>query len=161
MSWHDIVEYNDGVLILKNNMRGGKKAGCEYGCKSDSIGYKVAMRDGKLYLVHRIIWEMFNGKIPEGMEIDHINGVRDDNRIENLRCVTKQENALNKRMTKRNNSGVTGVCWDSRLNKWLVQISRKGYEKHSSHHDSFDEAVSKRKLLEIEYGFHKNHGNQH
>lgn len=46
-------------------------------------------------LVHRIIWETFNGEIPEGYEIDHINTVRNDNRIENLRLATHKENSNN------------------------------------------------------------------
>lgn len=46
-------------------------------------------------LVHRLVWETFNGEIPQGYEIDHINGVRDDNRLENLRCVTHAENINN------------------------------------------------------------------
>lgn len=45
---------------------------------------------------HRLIWETFNGEIPEGYEIDHINTVRDDNRLDNLRCVTSKENSNNK-----------------------------------------------------------------
>ena len=45
--------------------------------------------------VHRVIWETFVGEIPEGYEIDHINTIRDDNRLENLRCVTPKENMSN------------------------------------------------------------------
>ena len=46
-------------------------------------------------LVHRLIWETFNGEIPEGYEIDHINTIRNDNRLENLRLVTHKENSNN------------------------------------------------------------------
>ena len=54
-------------------------------------------KDGKAktYKVHRLVWEAFNGDIPEGMEIDHINAVRTDNRFENLRIATHQENLNN------------------------------------------------------------------
>ena len=54
-------------------------------------------KDGikETYKVHRLVWEAFNGEIPEGMEIDHINTIRDDNRLENLRCVTPKENRNN------------------------------------------------------------------
>jgi hypothetical protein len=44
---------------------------------------------------HRYIWEIHNGPIPKGMEIDHINRDKEDNRIENLRCVTRKENQNN------------------------------------------------------------------
>ena len=46
----------------------------------------------KSICAHRFIWECVNGDIPDGYEIDHINSVRDDNRIENIRCVTSAEN---------------------------------------------------------------------
>jgi hypothetical protein len=55
-------------------------------------GY-IHLRVGKTFkLAHRLIWEHVNGPIPKGMSIDHINGVRSDNRIVNLRLVTHQEN---------------------------------------------------------------------
>lgn len=44
---------------------------------------------------HRLVYRTFVGEIPRGMVIDHINGIRDDNRLENLRCVTQSENAFN------------------------------------------------------------------
>ena len=49
---------------------------------------------------HRFIWEMFNGAIPEGMHIDHINGNRQDNRIENLQCITQDKNNKRKSHAK-------------------------------------------------------------
>lgn len=54
-------------------------------------------RDGKrkMFSVHRIVWEAFNGEIPNDLQIDHINGVRDDNRLVNLRVVTPKENVNN------------------------------------------------------------------
>ena len=57
---------------------------------------KIELRDNnkkrKYFRVHRLVYEAFNGEIPEGYEIDHINGFRDDNRLENLRMLTKLEN---------------------------------------------------------------------
>lgn len=54
-------------------------------------------RDGnsKTFSVHRLVWEAFNGTIPDGMQIDHVNGVRDDNSLANLRVVTPKENVHN------------------------------------------------------------------
>src|SRR5699024_11445694 len=72
------------------------------------------------------IWEMHHGKIPEGMEIDHINGIRDDNRIDNLRLVTSRTNDTNRAKSKANTSGVVGVCWDKRKGLWLVRIYEIG-----------------------------------
>ena len=58
-------------------------------------GYDYVSIDRKTKLLHRVVWEVFNGEIPEGMEIDHINTDRTDNRIENLRLVTSKENKNN------------------------------------------------------------------
>ena len=65
-----------------------------------SKGYKqiFTFKDGKhkAYMVHRLIWETFMGPIPDGLEIDHINRNRTDNRLENLRVVTHKENIWNR-----------------------------------------------------------------
>lgn len=58
-------------------------------------GYEYVVIDGGAKLAHRVLWEVFNGEIPAGMEIDHINTIKTDNRIENLRLVTSSENKRN------------------------------------------------------------------
>lgn len=57
-------------------------------------GYKI-IHIGKTRLAHRLVWEVFNGEIPKGMEIDHINTIRGDNRLSNLRIVSSKENKAN------------------------------------------------------------------
>lgn len=64
---------------------------------------------GRLQQCHRLVYELVVGEIPEGMIIDHINGNRSDNRVENLRVVTFKTNARNRKMSNKNVSGVTGV----------------------------------------------------
>lgn len=69
------------------------------------FGNKVGFANGHGYIyvqvgksripAHRFIWEAFNGEIPNGMEIDHINTIRTDNHLENLRLVTSSENKRN------------------------------------------------------------------
>ena len=63
--------------------------------KSSVNGYEYVSIDGKSKIAHRLIWQVFNGEIPEGMEIDHINTDRLDNRLDNLRLVTPSENKRN------------------------------------------------------------------
>jgi hypothetical protein len=75
-----------------------------------SIGYFTTYCLGKQRYVHRIIWEMFNGPIPDKYEIDHIDGVRSNNSISNLRCISRTKNLRNAKMRSTNTSGVTGVC---------------------------------------------------
>lgn len=58
-------------------------------------GYLRANINKKTYSIHILVWNTFVGEIPPGMVLDHINGIRDDNRLENLRCVTQSENMHN------------------------------------------------------------------
>lgn len=92
--------------------------------------------------------------IPEGMEIDHINGVRDDNRIDNLRLVTKKENLKNKGMYKSNSSGFTGVSYDKSQDVWVSKISGKLIGKYKSIVD----AVESRIVSEVSMKYHINNG---
>lgn len=71
------------------------KFGNNVGHKQGDSGYVYVLVGGKNVLKHRFIWEAFNGEIPEGMEIDHINTLRDDNRLDNLRLRTHKENCNN------------------------------------------------------------------
>ena len=77
--------------------------------------------DGREYRGHRIIWEMHNGEIQEGYLVDHINGDRKDNRIENLRVCTRQQNNLNSASKGAKFKGVTRVG-----NSYRAKINYKG-----------------------------------
>ena len=76
--------------------------------------------------VHQIVYEAFNGPIPQGMDIDHINGVRDDNRLENLRAVPRKINALNRHAANANNKArIRGVYFHKRSGRWVFCVNRK------------------------------------
>lgn len=83
------------------------KRGKEIGKASNKGGYStVSMKHRdtnivKQYYVHRLIWETFNGNIPEGYEIDHINTNRSDNRLENLRIANHKENCNNSKSIEK------------------------------------------------------------
>jgi hypothetical protein len=104
-----------GVLIRNSN--GNSMDGL------DAYGYVQVWHKGKMYKAHRLIWAMLHGEFPDG-QIDHINGVRHDNRTDNLRVVTQLQNAQNKpKQFKTNTSGFKGVCWNKRSKKWQSSIS--------------------------------------
>ncbi|EGA3601822.1 host cell division inhibitor Icd-like protein [Salmonella enterica] len=121
-------------------------------------GYIDVSIDGRLYKAHRIIWVMHFGSIPVGMQIDHINHVKHDNRIENLRLVKPATNQKNRPLYKNNSSGVNGVYWNKINKKWDVYIGHGGKLKRIGSFSCKEKAVSARALADREAGFHSNHG---
>lgn len=109
-----------------------------------SRGY-VALRFGKIkYLAHRIIWKWYYGEDPKFL-IDHINGIKDDNRICNLREATILENNRNMtRVNSKNTSGHIGVHYDKKIDKWVVKIRVAGERKHIGAYLTKEEAVKAR-----------------
>ena len=81
----------------------------------------------KPHKVHRLIFLLEYGYLPK--EIDHINGDRQDNRIENLREVTRSQNQFNKTMCKNNTSGTRGVSWHQKSGSWVVRVCANGKSK--------------------------------
>lgn len=157
MGWNHYFQYRCGKLYWKIN-KGRSKVGDEAGYIHKSHGYICITLNRKEYYAHRIIWEMHYGPIPEGMEIDHIWHDRQDNRIENLRLVSKLGNARNQSKFKNNSSGVTGVSFDKSVGKWIVQIGVNGINKTLGCFEEFNKAVEIRRKAEIKYGYHVNHG---
>lgn len=82
-------------------------------------GYRRIKIDGRMYLAHRLAWLYMKGSWPKD-EIDHINMVRDDNRISNLREATRLQNSRNKKIRKDNSSGMKGVHFHKSTRKWQV-----------------------------------------
>jgi hypothetical protein len=157
-----VYDPETGKLFWKSRDGGapgwnGKYAGKEAFTSTNSYGYKQGSILGGVYRAHRVIWAMVNGEWPEA-DIDHINGNRTDNRIVNLRSVSRSENCMNSSLGKRNKSGVVGVCWSKREGKWKAQIQKDGKNIQIGHFSSFDEAVSARLKKQNELSFHKNHG---
>ena len=73
---------------------------------------------GQAYLCQRIAWLLHHGKDPGISQIDHIDTSKTNNKINNLRLVTNQQNQFNRGATKLSASGVKGVCWDKKSKKW-------------------------------------------
>lgn len=94
-----------------------KKVGDHAGTFDRTTGYWKTSVNGKSFLVHRIIWSLFNGEIPAGMVIDHIDRNPENNKIDNLRLVTAIINSRNSSMYSTNSSGTTGVCYWEPINR--------------------------------------------
>lgn len=117
----ELFDYADGVLIRKcgigKKVKKGDIAGCEV---SDGRGYLITRVDGKLYYNHRLVWLWNHGFLPEN-GIDHIDRNTGNNRIENLREVSKSCNARNSKQ-KGGCSGIKGVYYSNNRMKWRAQI---------------------------------------
>lgn len=120
--------------------RGRAKAGDCAGAR-DHKGYVIVRVDGRIYKAHRIVWLMKTGSWPAG-EIDHINGVKDDNRFANLRDVTHAENAQNlHRAQRRNRScGLLGVTFDRFTGRWKAQLQVNGRRYQIGRYDTAEQA---------------------
>lgn len=105
-----------------------------------SGGYLRIRLDGFDYLAHRLVWFYVNGVWP-AHEIDHRNGMRDDNRIVNLREATCGENKQNRTVSKNNTSGFPGVTWKKRERKWVAQIGLNYKHIHLGRFDTADQAA--------------------
>lgn len=156
-----IYEYRDGKLFYPENHKSKKFAGARAG-KIQKAGYKEyrqVKHRGEAYYEHRVIWILHNGDIPEGMQIDHINGCGLDNRIENLRILSVIENNRNKRRSSRGSkSGFTGVTFDRSISKWKAHIEIAGNHKHLGNYDSPEDAYLARREADRLYGFDDAHG---
>ena len=124
---HEYLHYDpkSGQLSWsKRPSRSSVSVGDEVG-SLDKDGYRRFTIMGKQYIGARIVWLMFNKKFPSG-QIDHINNDRLDNRIENLRDVTPQQNSFNRRRKVCNSSGYKGVTFHKRDKKWQATIEYNG-----------------------------------
>tara|TARA_R110001632_G_C11251742_1_gene408913 strand:+ start:123 stop:656 length:534 start_codon:yes stop_codon:yes gene_type:complete len=120
-------------------------------------GYLNIMVLSTRYLSHRIAWLYEYGNFPT-KNIDHINGVKTDNRIINLREATHEENAKNMKMTSLNSSGFLGVCWHKPTESWQVSINTNTNRIYLGIFKKLSDAVKTRVDAEEKYGYHKNHG---
>ena len=125
----------------------------------NTIGYRFIKIGNRDHSAHRIIWIFHFGKIPANMQIDHINHIRSDNSIDNLRIVSEPDNHKNLSKRKSNKSGATGVCFVSRTKKWTAYIRVNGKLLFLGNFTSKESAIKERLKAEVKYGFHKNHGN--
>ena len=123
---------------------------------STSRYHKIEI-DNVQYLSHRLAWLYVYGYFPIN-NIDHINHNPFDNRIENLREVTLQENQKNRSKNKNNTSGVTGIYWIESRKRWRVSISNAGKNNFIGNFKIKEDAIEARKQAEIELGYHQNHG---
>lgn len=144
------VAGRDGECSAWNKRYAGKPA-LNYLNRS---GYAVGSILGKSYRSHRVCWAIHHGYWPS--EIDHIDGNRSNNRISNLREVTRKQNSCNRKRRSDNTSGATGVRFSR--GTWKVRIHRNGRECHVGSFKSKEEAIAAWRKAASLLEYHPNHG---
>ena len=121
---HDYVlsafDYQDGNLIRKTGRV--NEIGQIAGCLHKGKGYIHVKIKAKAYKAHRLVFLYHNGYLPEC--VDHIDGDKTNNKIENLRAATKEENCHNQKIRSTNKSGYKGVKWVEHCKKWQVEVCK-------------------------------------
>ncbi len=130
-------DYENGILYRKvitlntYNRVGTKNKG----------GYLKFRLNGKTALVHRYLYEKYhNIQLQPNQQINHINHIKNDNRIENLEIVSHQQNQQWLKKHKDNTSGYKGVCWHKQSKKWCANIQVNGKKQHLGLFDDIEEA---------------------
>jgi len=138
------IEYIDGKLYNKLTKKELGHLDNYYRIKINKIVYQL----------HNVIWYLFNNKWPDGI-IDHINGNKLDNRIENLRDVTQKINCKNQKLRKTNKTGYSGIS-KTKSNTFVICIMNEG-KKYSKTFKTLEEARINSVEKYIEFGFDYNH----
>lgn len=128
---------------------GKKPAGREAKGSLNASGYVQLALSGRPYVAHRLAWLYAYGAWPDG-DIDHINRDKTDNRISNLRLVSRSENQLNRKRNRNNKSGYNGVY--ARDGGYTATIKLNGVRHSLGVYDTFAEARAARRGAEIVLG---------
>ena len=148
-----------GNLIWKVKRAKNQAVGDIAGSFDTSVGYVRVGINGKKYYAHRIVFLYHKGYLPK--TIDHINGDKVDNRIENLRAVTASQNQHNRKINSNSTSGYKGVSYYARTNKWCAKIRLESKRINLGYYKTPEEADAVvRKAREELHGSFANHGDE-
>ena len=165
-----VLDYDpdEGSMIWKYRPESMFKRKCHYvswnkryagrnATETRRAGYPQIRIFGKSYAAHRVAWFYVHGAWPE-MQVDHINRVKHDYRITNLRCVEPYQNGMNVGRRSNNTSGVTGASWDGERQSWKVSITTKGKRTCLGYFDNLFDAAAARIAAQNQMGFARDHG---
>ena len=138
-----------GIFTRKVSTSTSVKVGDVAG-SPDGHGYLQIRVQSRPHKAHRLAWLYVYGEWPKD-QLDHINRIRTDNRISNLREVTNKQNLQNAGKRSNNTSGHPGVCWNKQNSKWRAQIMHNYKHTHLGYFSTLEEAISARKAAEKLY----------
>lgn len=140
-------DYEAGFFRNKKSFRRvrapvGKRAGW----LAKDTGYSYIQLGGVTYAEHNLVWFYFWSLLPSlrsnGLEIDHINRMRADNRLENLRVGTHSQNVANTGISRKNTSGYRGVSYYKRFKKFVAKARVAGKTKSLGYYQTAEEAAA-------------------
>ena len=148
---------NTGIFRRKTS-EGAKLIGSIAGGET-TYGYIRIKIERQEYQAHCLAWLYIHGELPEfpKYQIDHINHNRSDNRIKNLRVVSRLENQKNLSLFKKNKSGVAGVHWCKEDKVWIARVQVNGGRKALGCFKNLIDAKKAREIAKFKYEFHTNH----
>ena len=137
----ELIGYDPETGVFTRRVRLSNRSKMQNLGTVSNNGYFRFSVDGRNYFSHRLAWLYMNGNWPEH-DIDHINGIRNDNRIANLRAVSRALNLQNMREAKTNShSGLLGVALDQR-GKWAASIQTFGERTRLGRFDTKEQAYA-------------------
>lgn len=145
-----------GIFVRRMKTNRNQVLGEKVGTLS-SEGYLIIQIDKVRYYAHRLAYFLLTGEQP--VSVDHVNGVRTDNRAENLRAASRCQNVYNVKKNARNRSGHKNVHWNSRSEKWDVHMNANKKSHWGGCYSSLEDAVEACKALRLKlHGEFANHG---
>jgi len=143
----DTFHYIDGNLFWRIPKK-GRQLHKPITCKN-TRGYVIVSLHGRVWPIHRFVWSLHNGDIPDGLEIDHKNRIKHDNRIENLRLLTRSKNLHNATAKRGNVGGCVGVNWVKSKRYWQATICVDYKHKYIGSSSDYFQACCLRKSEEV------------
>ncbi|EDP9631357.1 hypothetical protein AFK16_000939 [Salmonella enterica subsp. enterica] len=143
-----------GLLFWnENNYRTFKNKQIKNVCSSTGygrIGYTNSNGKPCHLGAHQYVWMLYNGEIPDGFVIDHIDRNRTNNKVENLRLVTRSQNCCNASHKKGSATGIKNVNWNKNRNTFQVSITCNGVHHYYGNFESLADAVEVAKKARLE-----------
>jgi hypothetical protein len=157
----EILHYcpETGVFTWLKGQYRGSVAGCVIRNPKTGKTYRYLGIRYRIYATHRLAFLYVTGDFPKE-NVDHKDGNGINNAWDNLRETSHADNQKNQRKYASNTSGITGVSWSKSKNRWCSCISVKGKNKNLGRFRSKEEAIAARKVAEVLYGYHENHGTE-
>lgn len=150
-------DIESGVFRWRNLIGSSNRKPWDIAGSPHNKGYTSIRIFGKKYMAHRLAWLYVYGELPAS-DLDHIDGVKTNNAISNLRKVTNAQNHWNVGMRSTNKSGVKGVHWHKGIGRWVATFKANGVQNFVGSFDSISDAESEiskaRKNIHGEYARH-------